>query len=86
LLSSLRQRLRQRHGAPRKGAMGVTCVFSREAVRPPQDRCDLGEAGSTGDGSLNCAGYGSSVTVTATFGMVAAALLTQHIVAPSVTR
>jgi tRNA threonylcarbamoyladenosine dehydratase len=24
------------------------------------------------DGSLNCAGYGSSVTVTATFGMVAA--------------
>ena len=25
------------------------------------------------DGTLNCAGYGSSVTVTATFGMVAAA-------------
>jgi len=86
LLSSLRQRLRQRHEAPRKGPMGVTCVFSREAVRPPQDRCDLGEAGDAGDGSLNCAGYGSSVTVTATFGMVAAAFLTEHIVTAVASR
>ena len=80
LLASLRQRLRQRHGAARKGRLGVSCVFSREAVRPPQDRCELGE------GSLNCAGYGSSVTVTATFGMVAAALLLEHIVAAEPTR
>jgi tRNA A37 threonylcarbamoyladenosine dehydratase len=72
LLASLRQRLRQRHNGARKGAMGLTCVFSREAVLPPQDSsCDVTEVG--GDGSLNCAGYGSSVTVTATFGMVAAA-------------
>ena len=43
-------------------------------------RGDLGTQGEDGavaeakatDGSLNCAGYGSSVTVTATFGMVAA--------------
>ena len=76
LLASLRQRLRQRHAAPRKGPLGVTCVFSREAVRPPQDRCDLG----AGDGSLNCAGYGSSVTVTATFGMVAAALAIERLI------
>lgn len=77
LLASLRQRLRQRHGGARQGAMGLRCVFSREAVRPPQDRCDVPEtaAASAGDGSLNCAGYGSSVTVTATFGMVAAAEL-----------
>ena len=74
LLASLRQRLRQRHGAARKGPMGVRCVFSREAVRPPQDRCEVG------DGSLNCAGYGSSVTVTATFGMVAAALMLDSVV------
>lgn len=72
LLASLRQRLRQRHGAARRGKMGPVCVFSREAVLPPQDSCDSG-AGAQGDGSLNCAGYGSSVTVTATFGMVAAA-------------
>jgi tRNA A37 threonylcarbamoyladenosine dehydratase len=70
LLASLRQRLRQRHNGARRGKMGLRCVFSREAVLPPQDSCDVG---GTGDGSLNCAGYGSSVTVTATFGMVAAA-------------
>ncbi len=72
LLASLRQRWRQRHGGARKGRMGLPCVFSREAVLPPQDSCDTGDA-APGDGSLNCAGYGSSVTVTATFGMVAAA-------------
>ena len=71
LLASLRQRLRQRHGAARKGRMGVSCVFSREPVLPPQDSCDVG-AGGQGDGTLNCAGYGSSVTVTASFGLVAA--------------
>ncbi|OGA81008.1 MAG: tRNA threonylcarbamoyladenosine dehydratase [Burkholderiales bacterium RIFCSPHIGHO2_01_FULL_63_240] len=88
LLASLRQRLRQRHGGARKGPMGVSCVFSREAVRPPQDRCELGgEGGATaGDGSLNCAGYGSSVTVTATFGMVAAALLLERVVATTPVR
>ena len=67
LLASLRQRLRQHHGAPRSGKLGLRCVFSREAVQAPEDACDV-------DGSLNCHGYGSSVTVTATFGMVAASL------------
>lgn len=72
LLASVRQRLRQRHSGARKGHMNVVCVFSREAILPPQDAmCDVG-AGGQGDGSLNCHGYGSSVTVTATFGFVAA--------------
>lgn len=65
LLASLRQRLRQHHGAARRGPMGVSCVYSREAVRQPEQGCDI-------EGNLNCHGYGSSVTVTATFGMVAA--------------
>lgn len=78
LLSSLRQRLRQRHGAARKGLIGLPCVFSREAVRPPQDQCDTT---ARGDGSLNCAGYGSSVTVTASFGMTAAAQLIERLLA-----
>ena len=65
LLASMRQRLRQHHGAARKGSMGVRCVFSREALTMPAEACDV-------DGSLNCHGYGSSVSVTATFGMVAA--------------
>lgn len=67
LLASLRQRLRREHGAPRSGPMGLRCVFSRESVvLPPAEDCAV-------DGSLNCHGYGSSVTVTATFGMTAAA-------------
>ncbi|CAD5372478.1 tRNA threonylcarbamoyladenosine dehydratase [Rubrivivax sp. A210] len=66
LLAGLRQRLRRDHGAPRQGRIGVRCVFSREAVAAPADGCVMG------DGSLNCHGYGSSVAVTATFGMVAA--------------
>jgi tRNA A37 threonylcarbamoyladenosine dehydratase len=76
LLASLRQRLRKQHGAARSGKIGVRCVFSREAVTAPSDVCaiDGGTAGPSGDGSLNCHGYGSSVSVTATFGMVAASL------------
>lgn len=78
LLASLRQRLRQRHEGARRGRMGLNCVFSREPVRAPQDAsCDLGQ----GDGSLNCHGYGSTVTVTATFGMVAAAELLNALIA-----
>lgn len=65
LLASLRQRLRKHHGAARSGKIGVSCVFSRESVHRPEGECDV-------DGSLNCHGYGSSVTVTSTFGMVAA--------------
>jgi tRNA threonylcarbamoyladenosine dehydratase len=65
LLAALRQRLRQQHGAVRKGPMGVQCVFSREPVVAPGGDCDV-------EGNLNCQGYGSTVSVTATFGMVAA--------------
>jgi tRNA A37 threonylcarbamoyladenosine dehydratase len=71
LLASLRQRLRREHAAPREGPMGVPCVFSREPVAlPPDEACNV-------DGSLNCHGYGSSVAVTATFGMIAAAWVLQ---------
>jgi tRNA threonylcarbamoyladenosine dehydratase len=67
LLASLRQRLRQKHGAARTGPIGLRCVFSREAVTLPPEACDV-------EGNLNCHGYGSSVSVTATFGMVAGQL------------
>jgi len=80
LLAALRQRLRKAGAAPRSGATGVCCVFSREAVtRPDAAACDPDAAPS--DGSLNCHGYGSSVAVTATFGMVAAGELMQRIAA-----
>jgi tRNA A37 threonylcarbamoyladenosine dehydratase len=76
LLAALRQRLRKA-GAPRAGAIGLRCVFSREAVALPQREAD--DASCAVDGSLNCAGYGSTVAVTATFGMVAAGEIMQRL-------
>ena len=69
LIAQLRYRLRRAGGTP-AGArpLGVPCVFSREAVVQPA-ACD---APAASDGSLNCHGYGSSVAVTATFGLCAA--------------
>jgi tRNA A37 threonylcarbamoyladenosine dehydratase len=84
LLASLRQRLRSQHGAPRSGRIGVRCVFSRESVAAPvfepEAVCETGMAPEPGDAiaetrrdnTLNCHGYGSTVTVTASFGMAAA--------------
>ena len=70
LLAQVRYRLRKERGAPKDGAkMGALCVFSRENVAPPDPSCQI-----EGDGSLNCHGYGSVVTVTASFGMVASSL------------
>ena len=68
LLAQVRNRLRKQHAAPREGRkMGVACVFSREPVTPVDPSC-----GVESDGSLNCHGYGSMVSVTATFGHCAA--------------
>ena len=67
LLSQLRYRLRKECGAPRdRKKIGVRCVFSRENVGSPDSSSNAED-----DGSLNCQGYGSAVTVTATFGLVA---------------
>lgn len=68
LLAQLRYRLRKQYGAARGDKrIGIQGVFSREAVAPPDASCAI-----EGDGSLNCHGYGSVVSVTATFGMCAA--------------
>ncbi len=70
LLAQLRQRLRKEHDAPREGKrIGIACVFSRESVAPPDPSCPIDQGR---DGSLNCHGYGSVVSVTATFGHCAA--------------
>jgi tRNA A37 threonylcarbamoyladenosine dehydratase len=92
LLAQLRYRLRKEHGAARKGKIGVACVFSREAVMQP---AAIGAAGSgdadgmacelpgeeQSDGSLNCHGYGSVVSVTSTFGLCAAGWVLDKIAA-----
>jgi tRNA A37 threonylcarbamoyladenosine dehydratase len=42
LLAQLRYRLRKFHGAPKEGKqIGVACVFSREAVAPPDPSCAI---------------------------------------------
>ena len=65
LLAQLRYRLRKEHGAARGTKINVACVFSREVVLRPN-------AADQTDGSLNCHGYGSVVSVTSTFGACAA--------------
>jgi tRNA threonylcarbamoyladenosine dehydratase len=72
----VRKRLRAQHGFPRgtKNKFGIDAVFSTEPLRFPDtaETCEIGEenGGITG---LNCAGFGSAMVVTATFGLVAAA-------------
>jgi tRNA A37 threonylcarbamoyladenosine dehydratase len=74
LASKLRAQLRREFGFPReaKKKFGVPCVFSDEPKSrlAEADFCDVDERGLHG---LNCAGYGSSVAVTAGFGFAAAA-------------
>ncbi len=93
LLAQLRYRLRKERGATRHGKMGVQCVFSREAVMQPANvaahasqaedgvALDAGDnpSDNPSDGSLNCHGYGSVVSVTATFGICAAGWLLSEI-------
>ena len=75
LLAQLRSRLRRADPQLRSSErIGISCVFSREAVSAP-----VSDAAGSGDGTLNCHGYGSSVAVTATFGMVAAGWILKKI-------
>ena len=71
LLKMVRKRLRSEYGFPRsiKTKFQVDAVFSMEPLSMPETEASCDIDGVTG---LNCAGYGSSVVVTATFGMIAA--------------
>lgn len=82
LLAKVRNQLRRDHGFP-KGLdgnkpgskkklqkFGIACVYSDEPLQQPETACATDTEAITG---LNCAGYGSSVAVTASCGMVAAA-------------
>jgi tRNA A37 threonylcarbamoyladenosine dehydratase len=70
LLSKIRAELRRNHGFPRDGKkFGIEAVFSSEPLVRPAAAC---EPGGTTQSGLACAGYGSAVAVTASFGMAAA--------------
>jgi tRNA A37 threonylcarbamoyladenosine dehydratase len=79
LLAKVRKRLRSHYGFPRglKNKFNVDAVFSMEPLRFPVDEpsCSLDGDERGGVTGLNCAGFGSSMVVTASFGMVAAAHL-----------
>jgi tRNA A37 threonylcarbamoyladenosine dehydratase len=79
LLSRVRALLRKEYGFTREAGkkFGVAAVFSSEPLRYPEDGASCGEA-PAGSG-LNCAGYGSSVCVTASFGLFAASAALRHL-------
>lgn len=84
LLALVRKRLRQKHGFPRgtKSKFGIDAVFSSEALTTPDAAANCALPGTEDDeanpattalSGINCAGFGSSVVVTASFGLRAAA-------------
>jgi len=85
LLAKVRSNLRRYHGFPRdlKKRFGVECVYSNEPQSYPG--ADGGVCYERPEDSqihgLNCAGYGSSVCVTAAFGLLAAARVINTLVA-----
>ncbi len=87
LLSKVRAQLRKQHGFPRgpKAKFKVSAVYSDEPLIYPEAAVPAGADEQTeelatplpstpaGPVGLNCAGFGSSVCVTASFGFAAAA-------------
>ena len=81
LLSKVRARLRKEHGFTRdpKKKFGIEAVFSTEPLRyPAVQACDVDEARAAPQG-LACAGYGSSMAVTASVGLFCAARALEHL-------
>jgi tRNA threonylcarbamoyladenosine dehydratase len=85
LLKMVRKRLRSQYGFPRsiKTKFHVDAVFSMEPLSLPEtdDSCEIDAV--TG---LNCAGFGSSMVVTATFGMIAAGHVLNKLAEPFRTK
>ena len=79
LLSKVRSRLRKEYGFPRdpKKKFSVPAVFSSEPLRYPENGASCDEPPALN--GLNCAGYGSSVCVTAPFGLFAASEVLRHL-------
>jgi tRNA threonylcarbamoyladenosine dehydratase len=82
LLAKVRNQLRRDYQFPKasntkkSAKFGILCIYSDEQVIKPVAAC---EADSTSITGLNCAGYGSSVCVTAPFGFAAANLALRSI-------
>lgn len=77
LLAKVRRRLREEHGFPRnpKRPFGIATVYSTEPVHLPRATCEAGQ----GPQGLACAGYGSSMVVTASVGLFATARAIEYL-------
>jgi tRNA A37 threonylcarbamoyladenosine dehydratase len=86
LLAKVRNQLRRDHGFPKvsnakkPAKFGLMCAYSDEPVIKPDAVCETDETTMTG---LHCAGYGSSVSITATFGFVLAQQAINHLLTPT---
>jgi len=84
MLAKVRNQLRRDHAFPKasdhkkSARFGIMAVYSDEPVERPEEACDASQTGLTG---LNCAGYGSSICVTASAGFIAAQQAIQHLLA-----
>ena len=80
LLAKVRKRLRSEHGFSRnpKRSFGIEAVYSDETPRLDGAACDLPH----GPQGLACAGYGSSMMMTAGVGLFAAARAVERLLAP----
>ncbi len=88
LLSKVRARLRKEHGFTRdpKKKFGIEAVFSTEALRyPTVQACDV-DAPHAAPRGLACAGYGSSMAVTASVGLFCAARALEHLLRAAAQR
>lgn len=89
LLAKVRKRLRSEYRFPRgdKVRFGIDAVFSTEPLSAPlvELACAVDAEATSGVTGLNCAGYGSAVVVTATFGLVAAGHVLRKLAADAVS-
>jgi tRNA A37 threonylcarbamoyladenosine dehydratase len=88
LLAKVRYRLRRRYGFARESSkrrplFGIDAIYSDEPVRKPAPSSSSSSPSGRGPdevaSGLACAGYGSSVAVTAPFGFAAAARAIERI-------
>jgi len=78
LMATTRRQLRKKHGFSDnvKRRFHVPCVWSGEPPRLSQSECEV-----QADSSLNCAGFGACMSVTASFGMLASGYVINKITA-----
>ena len=88
LLAKVRNQLRRDHQFPKaptshkksEAKFGITAVYSDEQVLQPNADVEVSCEVDNAITGLNCSGYGSSVCVTAPFGMTAAAIVLNQLI------